>query len=168
MTKRLAEEELLKLHEPGVFDVVIIRPCLIYGKDVKANFLNLINLVKKIPILPFGLIKNRRDFVGLENLVDFIDVCRVNPKASGQIFLVSDGKSISLTELVKLIAKAGNLKRILIPIPKSIFIFSLKIIGKSEISTRLFSNLEIDITKNKELLNWTPPYSIESNLKKMI
>ncbi len=168
ISKRQAEVELLKLHEPGVFDVVVIRPCLIYGSGVKANFANLIKLVKKRLPLPFGLIKNKRSFVSIDNLVDLIYLCANSNAANGQIFLVSDGKDLTLTELLKAIGHAFQLKPVLLPVPAWCLRCLLWSLGKSEMSQRLLSNLQVDISKTKQILSWTPRYSMEDSLKRML
>lgn len=167
ISKLNAETELLKLHEKGVFEVVIIRPCLIYGKGVKANFDSLIKIVKKGWPLPFASIKNKRSFVAIDNLIDLIYLCTSHPNAAGQIFLVSDNKDLSLPELIKNIGMALGKKTVLLPFPTVLFKLFFKIIGKSNFSDRLFSNLQVDISKNKDLLDWTPPYTLQESFKKM-
>ncbi len=167
ISKMLAEAELLKLHEPEVFDVVIIRPCLVYGQGVKANFKNLMKLVEKGWPLPFGLIRNKRSLVSVDNLVDLIVTCASHPNAGGQIFLVSDGVDLSLPELIQAIAKSMHRSVRLIPVPVFLLRIGLTLIGKKEMAQRLFSNLQVDISKTKRLLNWTPPYSIEQSLQIM-
>jgi nucleoside-diphosphate-sugar epimerase len=167
ISKYLAEKGLLQLHENGVFDVVIIRPCLIYGKMVKANFNSLIKLVDSRLPLPFGAINNKRSLVSIDNLIDLIYTVSQNPKASGQIFLVSDDVDLSLTQLIKKIAASRNKTSLLIPIPQIVLKYLLKLIGKSDAATKLFSNLQVDISKTKQLLGWSPPFKIEESLQKM-
>lgn len=166
--KMLAEKEVLSLHEPGVFEVVIVRPCLIYGSGVKANFEKLISLVKKQIPLPFGSIHNKRSFVSVDNLADFILCCANSPKASGQIFLVSDDNDLSLPELIGTISKCLDIKAVLIPVPQFFLTFCLSLIGKSDFSNRLFANLQVDVNKSKELLGWAPPYRTNDEIKKML
>lgn len=167
VSKHLAEQEVLKLHAPGIFDVVIIRPCLIYGPGVKANFKNLINLVKTGLPLPFGAIHNKRSFVSVDNLSSFILHCSTNPQASGHIFLVSDGQDLSLTELLKAISSSLNVSPLLLPVPAPLLKFLLFVLRKTDLSVRLFSNLQVDIRKNKEILGWNPPYNTDDELKKI-
>lgn len=167
VSKYLAEVELLKLHEPPFFNVVIIRPCLIYGAGVRANFNTLISFVKKGWPLPFGLVNNKRSFVSVDNLVDLIYTCSVHPKASGELFLVSDGLDLSLAELIRKIAYALKKKNLLLPVPISLLRFIFGLFGKKELAQRLLSNLQVDITKTKQLLEWAPPFTMDQALKNM-
>lgn len=167
ISKNLAEKEILKLHQPGVFNVVIIRPCLVYGYGVKANFKSLIGFVEKGLPLPFGLVNNRRSLVSVDNLIDLIFTCSTNSKAAGQIFLVSDDKDLSLPELIQTIAQSMHKKILMLPIPLSILKAGLTLIGKKDLAHRLFSNLQVDITKTKRQLNWAPPYTMEQSLQKL-
>ncbi len=167
-SKQLAETELLKLHESGVFEVVIIRPCLIYGKGVKANFQNLVNMVKKQIPLPFGSVHNKRSFVSVENVCDLISCCATAPQAAGQIYLISDDGDLGLTEVIQLISHSLKIKSTLIPIPVTVMNLGFKVIGKGEFSRRLFSNLQVDIGKTKNQLNWKPPYTTSAGLEKML
>jgi UDP-glucose 4-epimerase len=165
VSKMEAENELLKLHESGVFEVVIIRPPLIYGQGVKANFEMLLNLVnKKIP-LPFGMVENKRSFVSVLNLCDLILKCIDHPNASGQIFLVSDDHDLSLKNLLFEMAKVKNVSIWLLPIPVWIMKVGLAFIGKKSISDRLFGNLQLDISHTKTQLEWKPPYSFQETFK---
>lgn len=168
ISKYEAEKELLKLHEPGVFEVVIIRPCLIYGKNVKGNFQNLIRLVKKQLPLPLGSVNNKRSFLFIENLTDLITLCLKSQQASGQIFLASDDNQISFTDLLKTISKLLEIKILLIPIPVYFMHFFFLLTGKSKYTNRLFSNLHVDNSKTKILLDWKPPFTTFEGLKKML
>jgi nucleoside-diphosphate-sugar epimerase len=166
-SKYLAEQDLMLLHEPNVFEIVIIRPCLIYGPEVKANFKNLINLVKKKLPLPFLLVRNLRSYISVDNLIDLILICSIHPKSGGQIFLASDNEDLSLPELIKKIGEAFEIKTILIPFPPRLLKVFLAIIGKQELSRRLFSSLQVDIEKTKNTLNWKPVFPMLDTLKKM-
>lgn len=167
-SKYLAEQALMKLHEPGVFDVIIIRPCLIYGAGVKGNFNSLAQLIqKKIP-LPFGSVNNKRSVVSTDNLISLIMNCLENSAGHGQIFLASDRADLSLTELIKSIALASRTKVILLPIPVFILKLILKLSGKNDLAQRLFLNLQVNTDKNYDLLKWEPEFSTEACLKKMI
>lgn len=167
ISKAQAEAELMKMHQPGIFEIVIIRPCLIYGLGVKANFKNLMDQVRKGWPLPFASISNKRSLVSIENLTDLILTCMKHPKAGGQIFLVSDDHDLSLPELIKAIAKSMNRFIILLPVPLSLFRFVFKLIGKADLTQRLFGNLQVDIVKTKQVLGWKPPFTMEQSLQRM-
>lgn len=165
ISKMEAEMELLKLHDPGVFEVVIIRPPLIYGRGVKANFEKLFHYAGlKIP-LPFGLVENKRSLVSVLNLVDLIMTTLVHPSASGEIFMVSDDRDLSLNELIRLMAKVQGKDSNLLPVPVGLMKFAASILGKKSYADRLFGNLQVDIEKTKKLLSWKPPYSFEETFK---
>jgi nucleoside-diphosphate-sugar epimerase len=167
ISKYEAEEELLELAKTTGLEIVIIRPPLVYGPGVKANFESLMKLVSKGLPIPLGAVKNNsRSFVGLDNLVDFIITCTTHPKAVNQKFLVSDLKSLSTSELIQAIASSMSKKVVLIFIPQWMFSFAGVLLRKKDIIQRLFSSLEVDISKNKDLLGWEPPYSTEVILKK--
>ena len=161
-SKLKAELELQKL-EDGTFIVSIIRTPIVYGEGVKANILNLIKLVKKVPLLPFANIENRRSMVYIGNLSAIIDQI-IKTKKSG-IFLASDDKTVSTTELVKLIAMALNKNVFLLVIP--LFPLLLKKF-KPSFYKRLYKNLEVDNTMTKKELNFSNIYNVEEGIKRMI
>jgi UDP-glucose 4-epimerase len=164
-----AEIKLKELCANSHMELVIIRPPLVYGEGVKANFMALFKLVTKKFPLPFGSIKdNRRSLVSVYNLVDLIDTCILHPNAANQTFLVSDDNDVSTTEMVKLMAKVQGVKPLLLPIP----VWMLKLLGKitikSEMISRLTDSLQVDISQTKETLGWKPPYSVEEGFAKCI
>jgi UDP-glucose 4-epimerase len=167
ISKAQAEAELMKMHHPGAFEIVIIRPCLVYGPGVKANFKNLMDLVSQGWPLPFASIQNRRSFVSIENLSDLILLCMKHPNAAGQIFLVSDDHDLSLPELIKAIANSMNKFIILLPVPLWLFRFVFRLIGKTDLTQRLFGNLQVDIVKTKQILGWKPPVTMQQSLQNM-
>lgn len=159
LSKFEAEEQLMKLAKETDMEVVIIRPPLIYGPGVKANFLSMMNWVyKKLP-LPLGRIHNRRSLVFVDNLVDLILTTLSHPLAANQTFLVSDGHDVSVTQLLQTIAHDMNVRSTLLPIPQSILYISLSLLGKKNVAQKLVGSLQIDISKTKERLGWTPKYS---------
>lgn len=169
ISKYEAESALQALAIKTGMEVVIIRPPLIYGYGVKANFAALIRLVRTGIPLPFGLAnQNRRSFVAIDNLLSFIKECISNPKAANQIFLISDGQDLSTKSLLKEIALASNKSISLIPIPISFLRFFLEIIGKSSVAERLFGNLQVDISKCYDLLEWKPPVRIRQTLRQAV
>jgi nucleoside-diphosphate-sugar epimerase len=168
LSKYEAEHELLALSASSAMEVVIIRPPLIYGAGVKGNFASIISLLAKGYPLPLGAIHNKRSLLSLDNLSDFITMCINHPAAANQIFLVSDGDDLSTTELLNKISIIMKKKAILLPIPEFILRVGALLIGKKMISQRLFSSLQVDITKGKILLNWVPAISVNDGLNRCV
>lgn len=167
-TKYEAEKVLNNIAKDAGMEVVIIRPPLVYGEGVKANFKSLIKLAQLNIPLPFGGINNKRSLVFIENLIDFILLCTYHPKAANQTFLISDDDDVSTTQLIKYIKEASNKKNLLLHVPQSWLEFLFRLIGKSSLSDRLCGNLQVDITKAKTLLNWKPPYSVKKGIAETI
>lgn len=165
ISKMEAERELMKLHEKNVFEVVIIRPPLVYGPGVKANLERLFALVEKHRFIPFRNVNNKRSFVSVFNLCDLIILCLDHPRAGGEVFLATDGVEYSLRELIELIASILGKRPYLIPIPVSLMRIMFSLVGKKIYSNRLFGNLHLDITKTKELLNWKPTYDFKKTFE---
>lgn len=161
ISKWEAEQGLKKISEETNMEVVIIRPPLVYGPGVKANFLNMMTLIYKGIPLPFGAINNQRSLVFIDNLVDLIMVCLDHPCAANQTFLVSDGNDLSTTELFKKIAVELDVKQKIFPVPMKLLKFGANAVGKKSIAQRLCGSLCVDITKTRELLNWQPPISLD-------
>jgi len=166
-SKLVAENALLKIAEETELEVVIIRPVLVYGLGAPGNFGKLVNLVHKVPMLPFAKCKNKRSFISVDNLVDFISVCIEHPKAKNEIFCISDGNDVSIRGFTDGIATGLNKKLIQLPIPVSIFKLLGKITGKSEAIEQLVGDLQVDSSKARHLLGWTPPYTMAETLSKL-
>lgn len=165
ISKLEAEKGLMSIaHQTGM-EVVIIRPPLIYGQGVKANFASIMQAVKHGIPLPLGAIHNKRSFVYVGNLVNFILQCVDHPMAANQVFLVSDGHDMSTTELLLSCADALGVKARLLRVPQKLIEFSAMLLGKKDVAQRLCSNLQVDITKARTLIDWTPPYSIKEGLR---
>ena len=164
ISKYEAEQALITISTATGMDVVIIRPPLVYGPGVKANFRTMMQwLVRGIP-LPLGLIHNARSLVALDNLVDFIITCSKHSAAAGQVFLVSDGDDMSTPVLLKRLAKSLSVSARLIPVPVFILWMAAALIGKKDITQRLCGSLRLDIRKNRDVLGWSPPYSVDKGL----
>lgn len=164
ISKCEAEQQLLELASKTGLEVVIIRPPLVYGPEPKGNFASLFNLVSKGIPLPFGAIVNKRSFVGIDNLVDLIVTVVDHPCAANQIFLVSDGKDLSTTELLRAVADAMGRNSRLIPVPVSILTICALVLGKRVMAQRLVGSLQVDISKTREVLDWEPTVSVEEGL----
>lgn len=166
ISKCEAEDALRQLADETGMELVIIRPPLVYGPGVKANFHSMMYWLKKGVPLPLGAIQNKRSFVALDNLVDLIVTCIDHPAAANQTFLAGDGEDLSTTELLQRLGKALGKPVKLFPMP----IWALKagaaLLGKSSMAQRLCNSLQVDISKACDLLGWQPPVSVDDALKK--
>lgn len=167
ISKHEAELGLWKVADETGLQVVVIRPPLVYGPGVKANFGSLIRLVEAGVPLPFGAIDNRRSLVGLDNIVDLVVTCASHPAATNQVFLASDGEDLSTTELLRRIAMSLGRRAFLIPVPAPILQAALTMIGKRSIAQRLCGSLQVDITKARQVLGWKPPHAVDDGLRKV-
>lgn len=165
-SKSEAELELMQLSKDTGLEVVIIRPTLIYGPGVKANFASLLSFVSKGLPTPFGCIKNnKRSLVSVKNLCDLIITCIDHPQATNQIFLVSDDHDVSTFTLTEQMAKALGKPHRTLPIPLFAYRFMGWVLGKQSVVNRLLGSLHVDIEHTKKTLGWTPPQSLEEGFK---
>lgn len=165
ISKLEAEQGLMLIAQQTGMEVVIIRPPLVYGAEVKANFANMLRMIKRSIPLPLGAINNKRSFVYVGNLVSLIVRCIDLPNAANQTFLVSDGFDLSTTELLRACATALGVKSKLIPVPKKLIEMAAAILGKQDVAQRLCTNLQVDISKARALLDWAPPFTVEEGLR---
>jgi UDP-N-acetyl-alpha-D-quinovosamine dehydrogenase len=170
LSKYEAEKGLLAIAKETGVEVVIIRPPLVYGPGVKANFYSMIKWMNKGVPLPFGAVNNKRSLLALDNLVDFIIHCsdyEKTPQVANQVFLISDGEDVSTTELLRKTAKALGKKPRLIPIPVWLMQFGFRLLGKRELANRLFGSLLVDSSSARNLLDWKPVTSMDEQLNKV-
>ena len=165
-SKHEAEQGLRQFSADTDMEVVIIRPPLVYGPGVKANFAALMRAVQRGWPLPLGMVHNQRSLVALDNLVDFIVTCITHPQAANQTFLVSDGQDLSTTELVRGMAQAAAVPVRLVPVPVWVLQTGALLLGKGDVVQRLCGNLQVDISKARSLLGWVPPASVEEGLRR--
>jgi nucleoside-diphosphate-sugar epimerase len=165
-SKDEAEIGLRELAADTGMEVVIIRPTLVYGLGVKANFAALMRAVQRGWPLPLGAVHNQRSLVALDNLVDLIVTCLDHPAAANQTFLVSDGQDLSTTELVRGMAQAAGVPARLLPVPVWALQAGASLLGKGDAVQRLCGNLQVDISKARSLLGWVPPVSVEEGLRR--
>lgn len=168
LSKYEAELGLKLIAEKTGLEVVVVRPPLIYGPGVKANFLKMMQWIEKGIPLPFGAIDNQRSLLGLDNLINFINLCLNHPGAVGQKFLISDDHDLSTTELLEEIAFAMNRPSRLLSIPQYWIETFLILLGQRHLSERLFRSLQLDISLAKTRLSWKPPYSLKEQLHKTV
>lgn len=168
VSKREAEQGLLALAQETGLEVVMIRPPLVYGPGVKANFLKMIQTIQKGVPLPLGAIHNQRSLIALDNIVDFIVLCMHHPKAANQTFLISDGEDVSTSDLLRKVGKALGKPARLMPVPVGLMRFVAKLLGKQAVAERLFGSLQVDSSKARDLLGWKPVVSMDEQLKKTV
>lgn len=166
ISKREAEDGLKLLAENCKMDIVIIRPPLVYGPGVKANFLSMMRWLYKGTPLPLGAIPNKRSLVARDNLVDLIVTCIDHPKAANQIFLAGDGEDLSTTDLLRRMGQALGRPARLLPVPAWMLATAATMLGKRALSQRLCGSLQVDICKTRQLLGWSPPLSVDAALAK--
>ncbi len=164
VSKWEAELGLEKVCAQTGMEFVIIRPPLIYGPGVKANFQKLMGLVAKGMPLPLGAVHNQRSILALDNLVSFIALAISSPLAANQRFLLSDGEDVSTTQLLRLLAQGMGKPSWLIPIPAFILRAAAQVLGASAAANRLLGSLQIDSSKARQLLHWQPPLSVKEGI----
>ncbi len=166
ISKLEAELALRELAAETGMEVVIIRPPLVYGPDVKANFLSMMRWLRKGLPLPLGALQNRRSLVALDNLVDLIATCVEHPAAANQTFMVSDGEDLSTRQLLRRMGGALGRPARLVPIPAWLLEAGASLLGKRALAQRLCGSLQVDISKTRELLNWSPPLGVDEALRR--
>lgn len=160
-SKYEAELGLKKIAEETGLEVVIVRPTLVYGANAPGNFGLLTTLVQKLPVLPFGLVNNKRDFIAVQNLADLLITCVSHPNAAGHTFLAADMNPISIKEFTNAIADGLGRHVVQLPISVSFMRLVGKILGKSAMVEPLLGNLQVDSSNIKEVLGWTPPLTMQ-------
>lgn len=167
-SKAEAEAALIHYCETVGMEYVIIRPPLVYGKGVKANFASLYKLIGSgFPLPLAGIKSNRRSIVAIENLVDLILCCISHPNAKNQCFMVSDNVDLSTAELIKLMAQAQGKSGWGVYVPNWCFGLIGKLSGKQDVIARLTGSLQVDISHTQSTLSWSPVMSTEDALKNM-
>ncbi|MGV2288759.1 SDR family oxidoreductase [Trinickia sp. YCB016] len=163
-SKLEAEEALLRFGEASGLDVVIVRPPLVYGPGVRANFLQLMAAIAKGRPLPLGAISARRSLVYADNLADALLRCATDPRAAHGRFHVADGEDPSVTELAQALGKHLQKRARLVPMPVGLLRSAGRLTGRSAQVERLVGDLRVDITHIRTVLGWQPPYSVDDGL----
>jgi nucleoside-diphosphate-sugar epimerase len=168
VSKMEAERGLAEVGRATGMEIVIVRPPLVYGPGVRANFESMIRWLDRGVPLPLGAIDNRRSFVALDNLIDLILICTRHPAAANQTFLVSDDEDLSTTSLLERLAQAMGKAARLIPVPPALLRAGATLIGRSAMAQRLCGSLQLDISKARQMLGWEPVVSIEEGLQRTV
>jgi UDP-glucose 4-epimerase len=165
ISKCEAEEVVRQIALETAMELVIIRPPLVYGPGVKANFLSMMRWLQKGLPLPLGALGNRRSLVAISNLVDLLVTCIDHPKAANQTFLVSDGEDLSTTQLLQRMASALTVRARLLPVPPFVLRLGAALLGRRAWAQRLCGSLQVDMEKTRTVLEWTPPVSVSQALQ---
>ena len=165
-----AEQCLLTISLQSKMELVIIRPPLVVGPGVKGNFARMVQLVQCGLPLPLGAVHNKRSLVALDNLVSLIVLCadRFNsPEAANQAFVIADGEDLSTSTLLRKVAQASGCPSRLVPIPSCVLRFGASLFRNRSFSDRLLGNLQVDASKVRKLLGWTPVVTLDEQLSVM-
>jgi nucleoside-diphosphate-sugar epimerase len=165
LSKWEAEQGLWRIAQETAMEIVIIRPPLVYGPGVKANFLTMMQWLYKGVPLPLGAIHNKRSLVALDNLMDLIVTCLDHPAAANQVFLAGDGEDLSTPDLLRRLGSALGKPARLLPVPVSLLKVGAAILGRRNIAHRLCESLQVDISKARNVLGWKPPISVDEGLR---
>ena len=169
ISKLEAELTIQQIASTSGMEFTIIRPPLVYGPGVKANFHRLMGAIQQSRWLPLGAVThNRRSMIGLDNLVDLIKTCAYHPMAANQTMMASDGEDLSTADLVLRLAKAMNQKPRLLPVPPWLLQATASAIGKRDVALRLLGNLQVDSSPTRSLLGWQPPLSVDEGLMRAV
>ncbi|CAH7389366.1 UDP-glucose 4-epimerase [Vibrio chagasii] len=168
LSKYEAEVALAKLSKETGLEVVIVRPPLVYGPGVKANFLSMMRMVEKGIPLPFGAIHNKRSLVYVDNLSSLILTCCEHPAAPGHTFLASDNQDVSTSQLIRAIALSMDKSPRLLPIPMSWIRGGASVLRKQHLAQRVCGNLQVETRYTEEILGWIPPVTFEDGINKTV
>lgn len=168
VSKLEAERGLRELGNDTGMEIVVIRPPLVYGPGVKANFRSMMRWVHRGVPLPFGAIRNKRSFIALDNLVDLVGSCLEHRTAPGGVFLASDGEDLSTPELLERVGRALGRPARLVSVPGTLLRLAATVVGKRDLGRRLCGSLQVDISMTRQRLGWTPPVSVDEALEKTV
>lgn len=166
-SKLEAEAALFALGRQTGMQIVIVRPPMVYGPGVKANFAAFFNWAALGLPAPLGAVKNRRSMAYVRNLTDFLILCASHPAAAGEVFLVSDGDDVSTARLFASMAAALGRPSRLLPVPVSWLKLAASLLGKRDVAQRLLDSLQVSTHKAASVLDWEAPFSVEDGLRAM-
>lgn len=167
-SKWAGEEAVRSVAGESGIEAVIVRPPLVYGPGVKANFLRLLRAVDRGMPFPLASVRNRRSLVFLGNLVDALTTCLEDPRAAGESFLVCDGDAVSSPELIRYLARPLGRSPRLLPVPPALLRLGGVVTGRSGAIERLIGSFELDCGRIRRTLEWRPPYSMEQGVEETV
>ena len=170
ISKFEAEKALMDIAMLSDMEVVVIRAPLVYGPKVPGNFSSLVRMVQLGIPLPLGAVQNRRSLIALDNLVSLVQLCSdvsKSPSAANQLFLAADGEDVSTTDLLRKVAQAAGCPSRLVPVPASLLEVAAAFFGMQTLVVRLLRNLQVDATKARTLLGWSPVVTLDDQLRAM-
>ena len=166
--KWLGERYLQELAGSSAMRTVVVRAPLVYGPEVKGNFLRLLRWVDEARLLPLGAVQNRRSLVSVWTLCDLLVHLLEHPAAVNRTWMVSDGEDLSAPELVRRLAQALDRPARLLSIPPELLRLAGKLLGRGAEVQRLCDSLTVDIAPTRELLGWSPPLSVDEALARTV
>jgi nucleoside-diphosphate-sugar epimerase len=167
-SKWIAEQSLAQISTQTGMETVVVRPPLVYGPGVRANFLRLLRWVDRRRPLPLGSIHNRRSLVGVWNLCDLLVNVLENPAAPRGTWMVSDAEDMSTPELIRRIATAMHRPALLLPVPLRLLRAAAGVMGRTGEVSRLCGSLVVDISQTRAVLGWSPPMSVDEGLSRTV
>ena len=167
-SKLEAEQGLAAVGKTTGLETVVVRPPLVYGPGVRANFRRLMGVVAKVrPLIVPGL-KSKRSMIALANLADVLTVCAEDPRAANQVFLVSDNEDVTVSDLMRRLAHAMNRKILILPASEGLLRLAAKVLGKEQEVRRLVDPLQVSPNKAMRLLKWSPPVDMKAGLAETV
>lgn len=167
-SKWLAESGLMEASSRTGMEVVIVRPPLVYGPGVRANFLRLMRWVEAGWPLPLGAVQNRRSLVSVWNLCDLLARVLEHPRAAGGTFMVSDGEDLSTPDLIRRMGAAMGKRVVLPPVPVSMLAMVGRMLGRGDEVARLCGSLAVDISSTRDRLGWEPPVTVDESIARTV
>jgi len=167
-SKLAGERALTAFCTEAGLELVVIRPPLVYGPDAPGNFGRLLRAAKRGLPLPLGAVNNRRDLIGIDNLVDLLLLCAEHPAAAGELFLVSDGETFSTTRIAATLYDAAGHPHRLLPLPTPMLRAAAKLLGRGDAAARLLDDLRIDAGRVRARLGWQAPVGTLEGLRKCV
>jgi len=168
LSKWQAEQALHTLTADGGMELTIVRPTLVYGPNAKGNFHRLMRLAGAGIPLPLGSIRNRRSFIGVENLCDLLLLCTTHPDAAGRMFVAADAEVVSTSELLSLISAAMQRRDLQFKFPLTGLRALMAVLGRGAEFDKLTSNLVVDAGYARRVLSWTPAQDLKSGIQRMV